>query len=828
MTMVQNSRLGRVLLIFVLAWFHHHHGHNHLVFVNADTTTATVAAPAADIVVVGSVNADTFLPVSRLPQAGENLTLRPGMNPSVDVPGGKGCTQAVAASKLHQKNRAVAFVGQFGNDSAASVLRSALEDAHVDLSYSKSHQDLPSGRGYVFLTPSGSVSAVVSGGSNAYGWGGWKPTPTTTTTTTTTPTTRATASVMESSSSNNAVVGLEEYFDELLANAKCVLLQREVPEFVNLVIASEVAKRRADTEGDAGIVVLQDIGGEDRPMTTEMMSLCDYLIPNETELKRLLTSLEAQSEKQDEAESDESTKVDATKDDETIDNNVHDDDDDTIIAMAKTLQQHGARNVLVTRGSKGATLVTESGEVLHQPACTLVPDDVIDETGAGDCFRAAFAVGLLEGMPLDECLRFATGAGACSVTKAGAVPSTPSREEVLAMLDQPMETATAPVGERRDNSLTTNNNISATIPRGGGNGSTDVNEIDKTPVNGKANATPGPGPGTFPFLIGSRLNSMKDRPELWDGPLNTPKDFVARQATIRGLTCVDFNWPQHFASWTPQEAKTALDEAGLRAGSVCLRYPTKFARGAMNHPDAELRKEAIDLTKQAAEAAIVLGCNEVVVWSAFDGYDYPFQVNYDDKWSQLVTAFRDCCDAYPSIRFSIEYKPTDENTRFFTVPSTGAAILLVNDIDRPNMGLTLDVGHMLMSGENPGQSIAMAGSMSRLFGIQLNDGYTRLAAEDGMMFGSIHPSMALEIMYQLKKVNFDGHLYFDTFPQRSDPVREAEYNIKRVKTLWSVVETLVKERHGELHRIVMEHDAIGALELVDRALSSNKPGDIDL
>ena len=73
--------------------------------------------------------------------------------------------------------------------------------------------------------------------------------------------------------------------------------------------------------------------------------------------------------------------------------------------------------------------------------------------------------------------------------------------------------------------------------------------------------------------------------------------------------------------------------------------------------------------------------------------------------------------------------------------------MLVNEIDRPNMGLTMDVGHMLMAGENPAQSISMVGD--KMFGIQLNDGYTRLAAEDGMMFGSIHPTMALEIMWQL-------------------------------------------------------------------------------
>ena len=211
--------------------------------------------------------------------------------------------------------------------------------------------------------------------------------------------------------------------------------------------------------------------------------------------------------------------------------------------------------------------------------------------------------------------------------------------------------------------------------------------------------------------------------------------------------------------------------------------------------------------------ALFYARRRVVVWSAYDGYDYPFQVSYEEKWNQLVAAFQECCDAYPDIKWSLEYKPTDENTRFFTVPSTGAAMLLVKEIDRRNMGLTLDMGHMLMSGENPGQSIAMVGK--HLFGIQLNDGYTRLAAEDGMMFGSIHPSIALEAIHQLRRINFSGHLYFDTFPQRTDPVKEAEYNIRQVKKFWAAVE---KMDSSEIDRIAKEHDAIGALELVNEAL----------
>jgi ribokinase len=675
----------------------------------------------SNILVVGSANADTFLPVARLPTEGENLTLLPGKHPEIDLPGGKGCTQAIAASKLTET--VCSFVGQFGADDAGIVLLKSLHDAGVDTSNCGCHKHLSSGRAYVFLTQSGSVSAVVSGGSNMEGWKRWE---------------------QESDEKLS-----EEEIDQLLEGVRCILLQREVPEYVNLRIASRAQQR-------GNIIVIQDAGGEDRPVTEEMLQYCDFLVPNESELKRLVESF--------------------------CEGSLETDD---YISYAKFLQRKGARNVLVTRGSKGSTLLTEDGSTLHQAAFTLSSSKVVDETGAGDCYRAAFAVALLEGHSLQQCMKFASAAGSCSVQVNGAVPSTPTRSQVEDRLLQ----------ERVID-----------MPRGGGHVGQGFAVIPRG----------GYKTDDFPFLIGSRLNSMKDRPELWPDDLQTPHDYVKRQATIPGLTCVDFNYPQHFHSWRNDEAKAALDEAGLVAGAVCLRYPSKFARGAMNHPDPELRREAIGLTKQAAQAAIDLGCSEVVVWSAYDGYDYPFTVDYDDKWQQLVDAFQEICDAYPSIKFSLEYKPTDENTRFFTVPSTAAALLLVGEIDRPNMGLTLDVGHMLMAGENPGQSIAMVGQRNKLFGIQLNDGYTRLAAEDGLMFGSVHPSMALEIMYQMRKTGFSGHFYFDTFPQRTDPVAEAAYNIKQVKKFWIATDGISKET---IDKITREHDAIGALELVNSALN---------
>ena len=629
----------------------------------------------------------------------------------------------------------VTFLGQFGNDAAASILKSALTDANVDVSACGTCHHAPSGRGYVFLQEdSGKVSAVVLGGSNVEGWKGWEE---------------------QESPSVDGVSITDQYLDSLLSGKSCVLLQREVPEYVNL----RIAKRAKEL----GVMVMQDVGGEDRPMNEAMMRLCDYIIPNASELNRLCKSLDKDFVVKDTTEHQQK--------------NIND-----IIEGAKLLQKHGARNVLVTLGARGSVLVPEDGgEAVVQDSYRLPSHlSVVDETGAGDCFRAAFAVARAsEKRSISESMEIASAAGALAVTRKGAVPSIPDRIDVDALCRKSF--GSAPIS----------------VPRGG----------DESPISQYNDICP--------HMFGSRLNSMKDRPDLHQGELSDVRHWVQRQGKIRGLGCVDFNYPQHFHTWTNADAKAALDEVGLVAGAVCLRYPPKFARGAMNHPEARLRREAIDLTREAAQAARDLGCNEVVVWSAYDGYDYPFQVDYHEKWKQLVNAFRECCDAYPDIKFSLEFKPTDENTRFFTVPSTGAALLLVKEIDRPNMGLTLDMGHMLMAGENPAQSIAMVGD--KLFGIQLNDGYTRLAAEDGMMFGSVHPSMALEAIYQLQQIKggFQGHLYFDTFPQRTCPVREAEFNIQRVKDFWRAASRM---NRSALRRIMDEHDAIGALNMIDEVL----------
>ena len=88
--------------------------------------------------------------------------------------------------------------------------------------------------------------------------------------------------------------------------------------------------------------------------------------------------------------------------------------------------------VAKTLGADGAVLL-ENGKEISRARPPKI--DVVDTTGAGDCFTAALCVGLASGQNRQQALRFACAAGAAAVTKLGAQSALPTRADVEALLE---------------------------------------------------------------------------------------------------------------------------------------------------------------------------------------------------------------------------------------------------------------------------------------------------------------------------------------------------------------------------------------------------------
>jgi ribokinase len=167
--------------------------------------------------------------------------------------------------------------------------------------------------------------------------------------------------------------------------AGVLLLQLEVP--------LETVRHAAQLGRAAGARVILDPAPA-RELDAELLADLSILTPNETEAE-CLTGIAV-------------------------------DDPDSAHRAATRLRERGVPTVLITLGARGCYLLSDGlHELIPAPAVAAV-----DSTAAGDTFNGALACSLVAGAELREAVLDATRAAAISVTRRGAQPSMPRREEL--------------------------------------------------------------------------------------------------------------------------------------------------------------------------------------------------------------------------------------------------------------------------------------------------------------------------------------------------------------------------------------------------------------
>ncbi|GFQ06421.1 F-box/kelch-repeat protein skip25 [Phtheirospermum japonicum] len=318
-----------------------------LAFDSSKTASSGTAPP---LVVVGSANADIYVEIDRLPKRAKPWPPKPARRWR-----GQRANQAVCGGRLQYPTF---FVGQIGNDAHGKLIAEGLGGGGVLIDHLSTRGGAPTGHASVALI--------------------WLV--------------------------GRRVLGGEDL--EVVKNAGIVLLQREIPDSVNIQVAKPSWYVQAATS--ARVPVILDAGGVDAPIPPELLKLIDILSPNETELARL-TNMPTESFEQ-------------------------------ISQAVGECHKMGVKQVLVKLGAKGSVLFTQGEEPIRQPIISA--PKVIDTTGAGDTFTAAFAVALVEGKSRTECLRFAAAAASLCVQVKGAIPSMPDRKSVLNLLQTATDTTT--------------------------------------------------------------------------------------------------------------------------------------------------------------------------------------------------------------------------------------------------------------------------------------------------------------------------------------------------------------------------------------------------
>jgi ribokinase len=288
---------------------------------------------AFDVVVVGSANLDLVATTRRLPGPGETVL----GSDFAQHPGGKGLNQAVAAARA---GASVALIAAIGDDDAGSALISVAEHEGIDVSRVAVVAGAPTGRALITVDERGENSIVVIPGANS-------------------------------------LVRVVSLSSPALAPETVVLAQLEVP--IETVLAAFTAARVAGSR-----TVLNPAPVPDGGVPSELLALCDVVVPNEHEVE--------------------------------------------LLGGVDRLVAGGVGAVVLTRGAAGVA-VTEAADGANWTFAAFDVDPV-DTTGAGDAFCGTLACRLATGADLRSAVRSAAAAGALATTVAGAVPSLPVAAEI--------------------------------------------------------------------------------------------------------------------------------------------------------------------------------------------------------------------------------------------------------------------------------------------------------------------------------------------------------------------------------------------------------------
>ena len=300
------------------------------------------------IVILGIFVADTAYRAERQPRMGETI-----MGTSFVLgPGGKGSNQSVAAAMA---GGSVHFITRLGDDDFARIAHSTWARAGVVPEVTVDHESY-TGAAYIFIeNATGNNAIIVSPGAAG----------------------RVSVADVEAKAA-------------LIAGAAVFVTQLEQP--------IPAAKRGLELARAAGVITILNPAPA-AALGNDILALCDYITPNETEAEAL-TGLPV-------------TNVAEAR------------------AAANALLARGVGAVVMTLGANGA-LYHDAQQSVHVPVISAGP--VVETTGAGDAFNGGFAVALSEGRDVIAAVRFGCATAGISVTRAGTAPSMPPRAEIDALL----------------------------------------------------------------------------------------------------------------------------------------------------------------------------------------------------------------------------------------------------------------------------------------------------------------------------------------------------------------------------------------------------------
>jgi sugar phosphate isomerase/epimerase len=232
-----------------------------------------------------------------------------------------------------------------------------------------------------------------------------------------------------------------------------------------------------------------------------------------------------------------------------------------------------------------------------------------------------------------------------------------------------------------------------------------------------------------------------------------PLDFEAALAQVQalGFTHVDLVALVD----RPAEQREALADSGLLVGCVAVGRGLPDG-SALDAADLDGRRQAIAFVKRQLGDAALLGASCCYLVPGHDAH------------ADRLAHFADACAALADFADARQLRLCVEHLPKRALPTVAATLQWLDRIRHDNLHLLLDVGHCLITEEDPTQAVVQAGE--RLGYVHLDDNDSAEDLHWPLLTGRLTGDMLEALLTVLELGGYDRGMALELNPKNRDPV----------------------------------------------------------
>lgn len=280
-------------------------------------------------------------------------------------------------------------------------------------------------------------------------------------------------------------------------------------------------------------------------------------------------------------------------------------------------------------------------------------------------------------------------------------------------------------------------------------------------------------------------------------------DRIKQVGEIEGVDGIELHLPTELNDDNADEIEKVLNDYDLQIVQLCGHTWTEkqYKFGALANVDNKIRTNAIDRVKAALDMSARFNVPISVLWPATDGNDFPLQTDYFGLYDRYVDSVKQIMEYIHknnyTTRVCIEPKPFEPRS-YIMMGTTAQALCIVNEVNDPNFGINIDVGHSLIAKENIEDQVTLICRYKKLYHTHFDDNDQQCDAD--IPPGTVNFIRLVSIIYVLEQYNYDGWYGLDLFPYRDDPKKFIEVSRDNLRLAERVVKMMREKGADEMRK----------------------------